>query len=48
MSRENVDLVRRLLEMFKRREHERVFELYDPDIEYPDQEEAIEAVGLHG
>ena len=34
MSRENVELVRTLLEMFERREHERVFDFYDPDIEW--------------
>jgi ketosteroid isomerase-like protein len=34
MSRENVELVRKLLEMFQRREHERVFALYDPAIEW--------------
>ena len=34
MSQENVDLVRRLLEMFARREHEAVFEFYDADIEW--------------
>jgi ketosteroid isomerase-like protein len=34
MSEENVDLVRRLLDMFARRDHEGVFEFYDPDIEW--------------
>ncbi len=34
MSDENVQLVRRLLEMFARREHEEVFEFYSPDIEW--------------
>ena len=34
MSEENVELVRRLLDMFANREHEAVFELYDPDIEW--------------
>ena len=34
MSEENVELVRRLLDMFAKREHEGVFELYDPDIEW--------------
>jgi ketosteroid isomerase-like protein len=34
MSQENVDLVRRLLEMFARREHEAVFAFYDPEIEW--------------
>jgi ketosteroid isomerase-like protein len=34
MSQENVELVKRLLEMFARREHEAVFEFYDPDIEW--------------
>jgi ketosteroid isomerase-like protein len=34
MSEQNVELVKRLLEMFARREHEAVFEFYDPDIEW--------------
>jgi ketosteroid isomerase-like protein len=34
MSQENVELVRRLLEMFGNREHEAVFAFYDPDIEW--------------
>jgi ketosteroid isomerase-like protein len=34
MSQENVELVRRLLDMFARRDHEGVFEFYDPDIEW--------------
>ena len=34
MSKENVYLVRRLLDMFARRDHEGVFEFYDPDIEW--------------
>jgi ketosteroid isomerase-like protein len=34
MSEENVELVRRLLDMFARRDHEGVFEFYDPDIEW--------------
>jgi ketosteroid isomerase-like protein len=34
MSQENVELVRRLLEMFARREHEAVFAFYAPDIEW--------------
>jgi ketosteroid isomerase-like protein len=34
MSQENVELVRRLLEMFARRDHEAVFAFYDPDIEW--------------
>jgi ketosteroid isomerase-like protein len=34
MSEENVELVRRLLEMFANREHEAVFAFYDPDIEW--------------
>jgi ketosteroid isomerase-like protein len=34
MSEQNVELVRRLLEMFARREHEAVFAYYDPDIEW--------------
>ena len=34
MSEENVELVKRLLEMFARREHEAVFAFYDPDIEW--------------
>jgi ketosteroid isomerase-like protein len=34
MSKENVDLVRGLAEAFRRRDHERVFELYHPEIEW--------------
>ena len=34
MSEENVQLVRGLLEAFERRDHERAFEYYDPDIEW--------------
>ena len=34
MSQENVELVRRLLEMFAQRDHEAVFAFYDPDIEW--------------
>jgi hypothetical protein len=34
MSQENVELVRRLLDMFARRDHEGVFEFYDSDIEW--------------
>jgi ketosteroid isomerase-like protein len=34
MSRRNVEIVRELLEGFARRDHERAFELYDPDIEW--------------
>jgi len=34
MSQENVELVKRLLQMFARREHEAVFAFYDPDIEW--------------
>jgi ketosteroid isomerase-like protein len=34
MSEENVDLVRRLLDMFARRDHEGVFDFYDRDIEW--------------
>jgi ketosteroid isomerase-like protein len=34
MSQENVELVRRLLEMFARREHEAVFAFYDTEIEW--------------
>ena len=33
MSQENVELVRRLLDMFAKREHEAVFEFYARDIE---------------
>jgi ketosteroid isomerase-like protein len=45
MSEENVDLVRRLLDMFARRDHEGVFELYDPDIEW-DASSSAELAGL--
>jgi ketosteroid isomerase-like protein len=34
MSEENVSLVRELLELFAHRQHERVFEFYDPEIEW--------------
>jgi uncharacterized protein len=34
MSAENVALVRSLLEMFARRDHERPFDFYDPEIEW--------------
>jgi ketosteroid isomerase-like protein len=34
MSEENVKLVRGLLEKFRRRDHESVFAVYDPDIEW--------------
>ncbi|MGA8927293.1 MAG: nuclear transport factor 2 family protein [Solirubrobacterales bacterium] len=45
MSEENVDLVRRLLEMFAKREHEAVFAFYAPDIEWDATEwESIAAV----
>jgi ketosteroid isomerase-like protein len=32
MSQANVELVRELLEAFRRRDHERAFDFYDPDI----------------
>ena len=34
MSEENVALVRKLMEMFRQRDHERVFDYYDPEIEW--------------
>ncbi len=34
MSQENVEIVRQLLEAFARRDHERAFDFYDPDIEW--------------
>ena len=34
MSEENVELVRRLLDMFANRDHEGVFAFYDPEIEW--------------
>lgn len=34
MSEENVELVRRLLDMFARRDHEAVFDFYHPEIEW--------------
>jgi ketosteroid isomerase-like protein len=34
MSRENVEIVRSLAEAFQRRDHESVFDLYDPEIEW--------------
>jgi ketosteroid isomerase-like protein len=34
MAQENVEIVRTVLDMFTRRDHEAVFEFYDPDIEW--------------
>jgi ketosteroid isomerase-like protein len=34
MSQENVEVVRSLAEAFQQRDHERVFQFYDPDIEW--------------
>ena len=34
MSQENVEIVRDLLEAFARRDHERAFRVYDPEIEW--------------
>jgi ketosteroid isomerase-like protein len=34
MSQENVEIVRTLLDWFAHRQHERAFELYDPEIEW--------------
>ena len=34
MSQENVEIVRRLLDMFAKRDHEAVFAFYDPEIEW--------------
>ena len=34
MSQENVEIVLELLEAFQRRDHERAFDFYDPDIEW--------------
>src|SRR5689334_18578358 len=34
MSQENVEIVRTVAEGFQRRQHERAFELYDPEIEW--------------
>jgi ketosteroid isomerase-like protein len=34
MSRANVEIVRELLDAFARRDHERVFDFYDPEIEW--------------
>ena len=36
MSQENVEIVRDLLEAFRRRDHERAFDYYDPDIVWED------------
>lgn len=50
MSQANVELVRTLLEMFARRDHEGVFTIRDGKVtrwrSYPDQEQALSAVGL--
>ena len=45
MSQENVELVRRLLDMFANRDHEAVFAFYDPDIEW-DGRAGPNAVGM--
>jgi hypothetical protein len=34
MSEENVEFVRGLIEDFRRRDHERAFDFYDPEIEW--------------
>jgi ketosteroid isomerase-like protein len=34
MSRENVEVVRALAESFQRRDHERAFDFYDPEVEW--------------
>jgi ketosteroid isomerase-like protein len=34
VSQENVEIVRALAEAFQRRDHERAFDFYDPDIEW--------------
>jgi ketosteroid isomerase-like protein len=38
MSRENVAIVRELFELFAKRDHERAFAYYDPEIEWTRQE----------
>ena len=42
MSQENVELVRELLEAFARRDHERAFDFYDPDIVWEDLASPVE------
>jgi ketosteroid isomerase-like protein len=43
MSRENVEIVRALAESFQRRDHERAFDFYDPEIEW-DASRAAEVI----
>jgi ketosteroid isomerase-like protein len=38
MSQENVEIVRDLIEAFRRRDHERAFAFYDPEIEWDSSE----------
>jgi ketosteroid isomerase-like protein len=44
MSQENVEIVRDLLEAFARRDHERVFDIYDTDIVWEDRANPVDEV----
>ncbi len=44
MSRENVELVRGLLEAFRRRDHERAFDFYDSDIVWEDNANPVDDI----
>jgi ketosteroid isomerase-like protein len=48
MSQENVEIVRGLLEAFQRREHERAFDFYDPDIVWEEHSGDASSVDLSG
>lgn len=48
MSQENVEIVRALAEAFQRRQHERAFEFYDPEIEWDTSRAPTEAGVYHG
>jgi ketosteroid isomerase-like protein len=48
MSAENVEIVRDLLDAFRRRDHERAFDFYDPDIEWDASlQPAPDAAGIY-
>jgi ketosteroid isomerase-like protein len=47
MSRANVEIVRGLLEGFQRRDHERAFDFYDPDIVWEDYSPASDLLGVY-
>jgi len=47
MSQANVEIVRGLLEGFQRRDHERAFDFYDPDIVWEDYSPASDLLGVY-